>query len=91
VLASGVASRANGRASPVHEEDGSVVMQLDQRDVRAVLGWSWLIPAMETTLAALSVGRVIQPELRHGAHGPRRHPGAALEGGVIPSGVAGGT
>src|SRR5262245_56085832 len=38
-----------------------MVMQLDEAEVRAVLAWDRLIPAMETALAAFSAGRVIQP------------------------------
>jgi len=38
-----------------------MVMQLDEADVRAVLTWDRLIPAMEAALAAFSAGRVIQP------------------------------
>lgn len=37
------------------------VLHLDESDVRAVLGWDRLIPAMERALAAFSAGRVIQP------------------------------
>ena len=36
-------------------------MYLDEADVRAVLQWDRLIPAMESALAAFSTGRVIQP------------------------------
>jgi ornithine cyclodeaminase/alanine dehydrogenase-like protein (mu-crystallin family) len=38
-----------------------MVMQLDEIDVRAMLTWDRLIPAMEAALAAFSAGRVIQP------------------------------
>jgi thiomorpholine-carboxylate dehydrogenase len=37
------------------------MMHLDEADVRAVLTWDPLIPAMEAALAAFSAGRVIQP------------------------------
>jgi ornithine cyclodeaminase/alanine dehydrogenase-like protein (mu-crystallin family) len=37
------------------------VLHLDESDVRAVLHWDQLIPAMESALAAFSAGRVIQP------------------------------
>jgi thiomorpholine-carboxylate dehydrogenase len=36
------------------------VVHLDESDVRAVLHWEQLIPAMESALAAFSAGRVIQ-------------------------------
>lgn len=36
-------------------------MQLDEADVRAVITWGRLIPAMEAALAAFSAGRIIQP------------------------------
>lgn len=38
-----------------------MVRYLDEDDVRAVLRWDTLIPAMESALAAFSSGRVLQP------------------------------
>ena len=37
------------------------MMHLGEEDVRAVLRWDALIPAMEAALAAFSTGRVMQP------------------------------
>ena len=38
-----------------------MVMHLDEADVRALLRWDELIPAMERALAAFSAGHVLQP------------------------------
>lgn len=38
-----------------------MIMQLDDEDIRALLNWGDLIPAMEGALIAFSTGRVIQP------------------------------
>lgn len=38
-----------------------MVIHLDEPDIRAVLRWDDLIPAMETSLAHFSSGRVLQP------------------------------
>jgi ornithine cyclodeaminase/alanine dehydrogenase-like protein (mu-crystallin family) len=44
-----------------HEWGPDVVIHLDEPDIRAVLHWHDLIPAMEAALARFSSGRVLQP------------------------------